>query len=261
MHPTLTLLGHVERTYLVAHLVGIVLGLVLGWRELRRIGLSAARAAATLFGLVVAAHLGAHAYHVVTNPEHYWLGRGEWRDFATQGLSLHGGILGAYVGLLVAARLLSVGSWVLGDALAPSGALALGVFRLGCWAEGCCYGRRLPAGSLLEGVSTMLVRNQLVSLHPTQLYCAGFAFALFGWMWARRRKQRFEGELAVAGMVLYPAWRFVVEFWRADTPKSFPVLGLALSSNQLVAAGLFALGLAFLWRHREALRSGAPAGV
>lgn len=255
MFPTVRILGHVERTYLVLHLAGIAVGLVLGWREMRRIGLGAGRAAATLLGLVVAAHLGAHAYHVVTNPEHYWLGRGEWKDFATQGLSLHGGILGAYAGLLLAARVLSVSSWTLADALAPSGALALAVFRLGCWAEGCCYGRRLPPGSWLDGVSTKLVGNALVSLHPTQLYCAGFAFALFAWMWARRTRKRFEGELAVAGLLLYPAWRFGVEFVRADTPKAYSVLGVALSSNQLVAAGLFALGLAFAWQHRAALRA------
>lgn len=255
MFPTVRILGHVERTYWVLHLAGIAVGLVLGWRELRRIGLSAGRTVATLAGLVVAAHLGAHAYHVLTNPEHYWLGRGDWRDFATQGLSLHGGILGAYLGLLVVARWLAVSSWRLADALAPSGAVALGVFRLGCWAEGCCYGRRLPAGSWLEGVSTKLIGNADVSLHPTQLYCAGFALALFAWMWHRRVRKRFDGELVVVGMLLYPVWRFGVEFVRADTAKNHPFLGVGLSSNQLVAAGLFALGLAFAWHHRAELRA------
>ncbi len=252
MHPLIQLGGWRLSAYLALHWVGIVVGALLGWYELRRAKLGARQAGVTLAALVLAAHLGAHAYHVVTNPAHYLEGRGDWHDCVTSGLALNGGILGAYLGLLVVARWLRVESWVIGDALAPGGALALAIFRVGCWMQGCCYGRRLPTGSWFEGISTRLVGNQLVSLYPTQLFCSGFALALFVWMWMRRRRKRYQGELVVAGMLSYAAWRFGVEFWRADTAKDIRWLGPALSSNQVMALGLFALGLAFLWNRRDA---------
>lgn len=257
MHPLFHVGAWRISSYLALHWVGIALGAILGWRELRRAHLGAAQAGATLLALVIAAHLGAHAYHVLTNPAHYLAGGGDWHDCVTNGLALNGGILGAYVGLLAAARVLRVESWRLADALAPGGALALGVFRIGCWAEGCCYGRRLAAGSWFEGISTRLVGNQLVSLYPTQLFCAGFAFGLFAWMWARRRRKRYDGELVIVGMLAYSTWRFVIEFWRADTPKDIRWLGPALSSNQVMALALLALGLAFRWNRRGVARAAA----
>lgn len=162
MHPLFHVGAWRISSYLALHWVGIALGAILGWRELRRAQLGAAQAGATLLALVIAAHLGAHAYHVLTNPAHYLAGGGDWHDCVTNGLALNGGILGAYVGLLAAARVLRVESWRLADALAPGGALALGVFRIGCWAEGACAPAAPGTASTASPTSAIPIRGASV---------------------------------------------------------------------------------------------------
>jgi phosphatidylglycerol:prolipoprotein diacylglycerol transferase len=259
MYPNLHV-GHLHlSSYVVAHVLGVAAGVVLGYRELRRIGLSQTRAAGALLVLALAAHVGAHAYHVASYWDAYRGDRDALLDFFTGGLALHGGILGGMLGLLALSGWWRIDRWAFGDALAPAGALGLAIFRLGCWAKGCCWGR--PAGEdfVLAGLSTKLVQNRMVSLHPTQLYCAAFALLLFGLVWARRRRKLFEGELVLLGVLLYPTWRFAVEFLRDDTPKDIRVLGLALDANQPPALALLALGLVVAWLRRPALEAGVAA--
>jgi prolipoprotein diacylglyceryltransferase len=45
--------------------------------------------------------------------------------------------------------------------------------------------------------------------HPTQIYAVAAMGVIFGFLWWRRLRRRFTGELAVLFLVLYPAFRFL----------------------------------------------------
>lgn len=121
----------------------------------------------------------------------------------------------------------------LADLCAPGMVLAIGIGRLGCFMQGCCYGRHteLPwAVSFPGGVE---------HVHPTQLYefLVTAATAVFLVLWGRTRRR--EGEVFLMGAVCYAAWRFVVENLRDDPRPGWE----GLTYSQWVSVGIFAGGL------------------
>ena len=133
-------------------------------------------------------------------------------------------------------------------------ALSLGhVFgRLGCFLEGCCYGR--PT-AVPWGVSLPALADQggfaEVPLHPTQLYeafgeAAIFAFLAFHVL-AKIRAGRYAYGTAFYGYILlYSALRFLVEFFRGDDRGVFFLPGL--SPSQWFSLMGAAAAAALLWR-------------
>src|SRR5262249_7293406 len=56
------------------------------------------------------------------------------------------------------------------------------------------------------------------SIHPLQLYFAAAALAIAATaLWLRRRK-RYDGQVALVGLVLFSASAAALEFFRADQP-------------------------------------------
>ncbi|MFA6579908.1 MAG: prolipoprotein diacylglyceryl transferase [Elusimicrobiota bacterium] len=131
-------------------------------------------------------------------------------------------------------------------------ALALGhVFgRIGCFLEGCCYGRPtgLPWGVRFAhpacAVDAALIG---IPLHPTQLYEAAGEAALF-FFFAHRVMPRIRegswrcGTAFFGYILLYSILRFVIECFRAD-PRGAFLLGLS-PSQWFSLAGMLAAALA-----------------
>jgi prolipoprotein diacylglyceryltransferase len=120
---------------------------------------------------------------------------------------------------------LPVGRYV--DVLAPSVTLALAVGRLGCLAQGCCFGTRsnlpwalaFPRGSpayvaqLAEGVIPATAAESL-PVHPLQIYFAASAIAVTAVLLWRARRKRFDGEVALWLVVLSSGSKFLLEALR-----------------------------------------------
>jgi phosphatidylglycerol:prolipoprotein diacylglycerol transferase len=145
----------------------------------------------------------------------------------------------------------------LGDLLAPL--LALGHFfgRLGCFAAGCCYGKvtthpwgvSFPPAAFAyrEMVHLGLLSAQAPytpPLHPTQLYEALAELLIFFIvLWVNHRR-RFFGQGLATYLILYPITRLVIEMFRADPGRRFPLALKTPALNQLF--GLPVEGPSFL---------------
>jgi phosphatidylglycerol:prolipoprotein diacylglycerol transferase len=139
-------------------------------------------------------------------------------------------------------------------------ALAIGhvLGRLGCFMEGCCYGRptTLPWGvSFTSPACSVSPELRGVPLHPTQLYeAAGEALAawlLIGWLLPAIRAGKYRYGTAFFGYLLYYSiMRFSIEFLRGDDRGTFlwPILSpsqwASLFSGVVVAAVLWRRGVA-----------------
>lgn len=155
------------------------------------------------------------------------------------GTAVQGGILGGAAAAALSCRLEGLPLLSLCDALAPAGALAQGITRVGCFAAGCCFGR--PTGSILGVVIASPYADAAaprgVPLHPAQLYETVLDLLLAAALQRRLRERREPGTLFAEYVMGASAIRFVVQFFRDDDAGSL-ISGLAHS--QFMAVALFA---------------------
>ena len=164
------------------------------------------------------------------------------------GLVFYGGAIVGFLGGLVYClrRKLPVAECL--DIAAIATPLAMAIGRLGCFLNGCCFGKVCAADYPL-GVVFPLESNARASqlarglvgpespalpIHPVQLYQAGHDFLMFALLLAFLR---MPGTPRGAGMpllfVLYGIGRFVLEGFRGD--HDLTGTGLTLSQNLSVA--------------------------
>ena len=162
------------------------------------------------------------------------------------GLTLYGGLLLAVVVGILYLREKKVQIWKVADVVAPS--IGLGIFftRIGCFLNGCCFGRpaevpwavafppESPAGYVFPGIR----------LHPTQLYSSLYGLGIFGLLLLAERFRRWDGFTFWLFAMLYAVARFCVDFVRYyEEGMQVHLGGVVLSVNQVVSVGLFLVGL------------------
>jgi phosphatidylglycerol:prolipoprotein diacylglycerol transferase len=147
------------------------------------------------------------------------------------GLAWQGGFLGGALAGVWFARSKKLSLRPLLDLAAPYIALGQSIGRIGCFLNGCCYGKPVAWGPYYP---TLHAR-----LYPTQLFeCAGL-FIIFLVLKRAKDKPHQAGFIFVFYLWLAAIERFIVEFYRAD----HDLLWLNLSLAQFIALGVFAAGL------------------
>lgn len=161
--------------------------------------------------------------------------------------SILGGLLGAYVGVLIAKRM---GGYTgkTGDLFAPAVALGMAVGRIGCHlTEAPGRPTNLP-WAVHASVATPKCPGCLsgAAMHPSFLYEIGFQLAAFVvLLWLRHRVSQ-PGELFVLYIAGYAVFRFIVEFVRANE-----TVWLGLTRPQwflLPSLALVVIRLGYGWR-------------
>jgi phosphatidylglycerol:prolipoprotein diacylglycerol transferase len=211
--------------------------------------------------LLVSGVLGARLMFVILNPSLFSL-RDPLGVFKIWegGLVFYGGVLAAVpVGAFLLRRK-QVDVWHFADVAAPYIAFAHAIGRIGCFLNGCCFGKpsdvpwavTFPKFVDETGaiVGSPVYEHQLyfcdpplitanaarsLPVHPTQLYSA-LGLTIIGclllFLWKRRM---FRGQIFWSYVLLYAVFRFFVEIFRADNPEI--LWGLTIS--QVVGIFLF----------------------
>jgi phosphatidylglycerol---prolipoprotein diacylglyceryl transferase len=175
-----------------------------------------------------------------------------WRG-GLQGLVFYGGFLGALVMGLLFARLNRVPLLGLLDAATPSVMLGEFFTRIGCFLNGCCFGRacNLPwAVTFPPNAPASVVGGPV---HPTELYSSLAGLILFGIALLFERRKWRSGMVFGVMLVLYSAFRFLIDFVRYYENAA------NLWTNQFIALGLTAIGVAVILIARRQKPAGSPA--
>lgn len=204
---------------------------------------------------VICAWLGARALFVMTN----WSSFGEqfsfWKIWEG-GIVFYGGFLSGAAYLIWALRKGAIPMVSSLCALAPALALAHAIGRVGCFANGCCFGPRCEwPWSVTYTHLWSAARPLNVGLHPVQLYEAGGLLVLFGLLvkweldWRLLYKGAWMNSLRIY-LLGYSALRFVLEFFRADPYRG---AALGLTTSQWISLGIFifACGVRFEFSQRK----------
>ena len=251
MHPTIVKFGsfaiHSYGLLLaVAFLIAIQLFLMRG----RARGLPEDRLSTLSLWLLVLAIIGGRLLFVATHWDEYKVDPLAIFRLWEGGLILYGGYALAIAGGIVYVRRAGLPVWRVGDAAAPSMAIGVGIGRLGCFMNGCCYGvpTTLPWGIKFppESYSSAVFPGE--TLHPSQLYMSGAGFLLFFVLLALDRKRRFDGWLFWSYIAMDAALRFLIDFTRYydETAVLGRFAGLTFNMNQLLSVGLIAVSLIML---------------
>ncbi|MCU0606004.1 MAG: prolipoprotein diacylglyceryl transferase [Candidatus Edwardsbacteria bacterium] len=191
--------------------------------------------------IMAAAVVGSRAFYVLSHLDDY---RGCWWSVLAVwegGLTFYGGVLLAVPAGFACMARRQLPIWTMSDLIAPAFALGIGLGRLGCFLNGCCYGKpsqlpwavTFPAGSAAGSMGC--------ALQPTQLYEAAFGFAAFALFLHLARRRTVPGLLICGFVALYSVWRFFLDFLRHYERSQVAALGL--TNNQWVSVALLAAAL------------------
>ena len=275
MHPDFIHLGPLDiHTYGVMVAIGFMVGLWMAARRAPTEGIKSEQIADLGVWLIITGMLGGKLFHIIFFWNDFIEGwtragaiaseRGFFEHLSgfhlklkvllaelgslREGFVFFGGFILASLTAVVYARAKRLSLAKLMDVLAPSAALGHMFGRLGCFFNGCCYGKpcalpwavQFPRPHLMAGIP----------VHPTEIYEALGNLAIFLGLTAFYRHKRFDGQIFWMYVLSYGALRFVVEFFRGDYDVHY--LGV-LTIGHVIALLLVVLAgsaLAVFWKQR-----------
>ncbi|MCF7708091.1 MAG: prolipoprotein diacylglyceryl transferase [Verrucomicrobia bacterium] len=166
--------------------------------------------------LVVGILVGARIMFAITFWDEFFVDAPWYEIFMVRhgGLVFNGGLVGASLACIIFARVKHVPLWKLADILAPSISLGHAFGRIGCFLNGCCYGRATDSAFAVHFPDSHATAG--IGVHPVQLYSVILNFALYFSLAFVYRRKKFDGQVFGLYLVIYACLRFFVEFFRGD---------------------------------------------
>jgi phosphatidylglycerol:prolipoprotein diacylglycerol transferase len=174
------------------------------------------------------------------------------------GLSMFGGLVLAIISSLIYLRLKKLNVQKIADIVAPSVMLGLGVARIGCFLNGCCFGK--PTGSFLGVIfppdSPAGFFFPDTRIFPIQLVASFEGFLIFGILLFIEKFKKSAGSVGFDGftfwsmLALYSVGRFTIDFFRyyEESMVFAKIGGISFSMNQALTVLIFIISL-FMWNH------------
>ena len=264
-------LGQIRLAAYTAFLLG---GFLVAWWMLRsRMDALGARAddlRSLVLTALIAGIIGARARYVIERwddlvREH---GRDVWwvaLDLDRGGAVWYGGAFLAAVAVLIGLYRRRIPLLPAADLILPATLVGLGIGRIGCYFNGCCFG---GPTELPWGIACPRPPHHLV--HPTSLYECGAAISLglalwYGWHWRTR-----DGQVTAMALVGYGIWRFINEGLRGDHDVYvvwpwFGTLTTSQATSVMIVIGGLMLWAGIAWRRRplsamQTRRDGSGSG-
>ncbi len=235
MHPVICSIGPLQiYSYGLMLAVAIVVCSLLLSRDARVYHIPADTVYDLVFWTVLGGIAGARVFFVVLHLELFQDNPIEMVMLHQGGLSWQGGLfLGALAaGIFIRRKNLSFRTTV--DLIAPYLALGQSIGRIGCFLNGCCFGREVSWGIYFP------VHH--ARLHPTQLYASGALFLIFWALKVYQKRPHRSGQILAMYFMLAGTQRFIIEFFRGDhvmTPWGVSVF-------QLVSLAIFVTGFGLM---------------
>ena len=265
MHPVLFRIGPFAlRSYGVLLALSFFLGILLASRRLTKMGGDGAKMIDLAVVIIITSIVGSRLFYVAFHWDEF---AGRLTDIVNPfnnpegigiaGLSMDGGVFLAVLCGLLYLRLTRQPVLLTLDALAPSFGLGIFLTRIGCFLNGCCFGRPCATGLGIVFPPESLAGWQYpgLPLHPAQLYNAAGGMIMLGLLLWLERYRTFRGFTFLLAVMLYGILRLLVDFYRhfEENVIIFHLGEFGLTANQVISglAMLTALVLFVLFHIRS----------
>lgn len=236
--------------------LAILLGTFIAIRLAKQVGFEPDRIIDLAIVLVIGGVLGARLFYVfVYEPERYLKEPLQIFAIWNGGLVYYGALIGGFITGTWYVLQKGLPFWKLADIVSPPLSFGYGIVRLGCFMNGCCYGR--PTDSWV-GVIFPFIEGAPhlddIARYPTQIFSSVFGFLLFGlllYLWKRRK---FDGQVFLVFLILYAIGRSIVEYYRENL-----IVFWHITISQLVSLLIIVPAVIFYWRiSREVRNENSP---
>ncbi len=222
------------------------IGAIVGLMCLRRLKKFAAMNDDQVYDLLlyamIAGIIGGRLFYVIQFWSQFRYNRLEIIMINRGGLVFYGGFFLSVIAIYVFSKRNKLSFIRVIDICAPALALAHCMGRIGCFLNGCCFGRKtdLPWGVIFpKGSDSYFFYGGFVKIHPTQLYESLGNLIIFTILFSTIGKLK-RGQTASLYIVLYGCLRIFVEMFRGDH-KDF-VLNL-FTPAQFIGAMIVPIGI------------------
>ncbi|HAB88131.1 MAG TPA: hypothetical protein DCE60_03830 [Coprococcus sp.] len=127
------------------------------------------------------------------------------------GFVFYGGLIGSIIGVCISCTIKKISITDILDVYLSLMPLGQAIGRIGCYFNGCCYGKRYSG----IGAIDYIINGNCVKVFPTWFveaaYCLGVFFILF-----YINKKIYSGVYASVYLIVYSVFRFWIEDYRGD---------------------------------------------
>ena len=191
------------------------------------------------FLVMLGIFFGSKLLYIITRWSWLMEDTSRWNIMISGGFVVYGGIIFAFLVPIIYTRLKKINYWEYADLFALGAPLANLANRIGCFLNGCCYGKPVVMNI------PWAVDYLNAARHPTQVYHALSAIIIFFILLRFNKKKNFNGFMVLSYLVLYSVFRFVVEFFRHVNEK---YIFFSLTGSQWIAILMLAFAGLIIWK-------------
>ncbi len=163
------------------------------------------------------------------------------------GMVLLGGVVTATITSIWYLRKKKLDVWKLADVMVPALALAIGIGRLGCFANGCCYGGPTDSwlGIIFPPDSPAGSHFHHTPILPTQLFSFVFGVIFFMLLWTLDRIKKFDGFTFSMFLIGYSVFRIIIDTVRYydEADILIHIEAVRITFSQAVSVGMILFGV------------------
>lgn len=247
----------------VMAVIGFLFGFFILRKEANRIGIQIQKIESIAFWILIGVLIGGRIWYILEMWNYYKENVGEIFKFWEGGLVFYGGFIGGFIGGLLYLKVSKLEFNKTADLFAVALPLTLAIGRIGCFLNGCCFGKETkscigvsfpkrwypPAyvSQLDRGLINISAEKSFPVI-PTQLISSFLLFIIFIIIFLLRKRKIYDGFLFHLFIGLYGLKRFTIDFFRHYEGIALVLKYLTLSQTLsliliIVSATLITLNL------------------
>ena len=248
-------------------MLAFFLGILLAVKRARKVGIQPAVIWDLSLWILFSSLIGSRGLYVLTHISEF---QGRWLDvinpfqsegrIGIAGMVLLGGVVTAIVVSIYFVRQRKLRFWKIADIMAPSLALGIALGRIGCFANGCCYGHPTHSwlGVIFPPGSPAGYEFPNTPVLPTQLFETIWALLLCGSLLFAERWKKFDGFTFSLFLIGYAVFRIWVDTVRIYGPGEilFQWASGRVTISQGISVLMIIFGLSLFTHQRKKKNAG-----